>query len=90
MPRKDSSAPNPPPPATDGPAYEEALARLEALIASLEGGAAPLAELVAKYAEGHQLLKICQEHLRAAELKVEQFHLDEDGAPDFTPFDEEK
>jgi exodeoxyribonuclease VII small subunit len=82
MPKKPASA-------SDTPPYEEAFARLEALIESLESGEVSLAEMVAKFEEGHQLLKICQQHLHAAELRVEQLKLDGSGDPAFTPFAEE-
>ena len=50
----------------------------------------PLADLVAKFEEGHQLLKICQEHLHAAELKIEQLKPgDPTSPPAFAPFAEE-
>jgi exodeoxyribonuclease VII small subunit len=82
MPKKPASA-------SDTPPYEEAFARLETLIDSLEGGDVPLAELVAKFEEGHKLLKICQQHLHAAELRVEQLKLDGSDQPAFTTFAEE-
>jgi len=69
--------------------YEAAYARLEALVESLESGEVSLADLVAKFEEGHQLLKICQNHLRAAELKIEKLKIDDAGEPSFTPLDEE-
>jgi exodeoxyribonuclease VII small subunit len=78
----------PPAPGTTVP-YEEAFQRLEALVESLESGEVSLAELVTKFEEGHKLLKICQAHLRAAELKIEQLKLDESGEAAFTPFAEE-
>ena len=71
------------------PPYEEAFARLEALVESLESGEVSLADMVAKFEEGHKLLKICQERLRAAELKIEQLKLDDAGQAAFAPFAEE-
>ena len=52
--------------------YEEALKALEALIAEMESGKVPLAQLVEKYAEGDRLLKLCETRLKQAELKIEQ------------------
>lgn len=69
--------------------YEAAYARLETLVDSLESGKVSLADMVAKFEEGHQLLKICQDHLRAAELKIEKLKLDDAGQPAFEPLDEE-
>jgi len=69
--------------------YEAAYARLESLVDSLESGEVSLADMVSKFEEGHQLLKICQDHLRAAELKIEKLKLDDAGQPAFEPLDEE-
>ena len=52
--------------------FEEALAKLEALVASMEAGDVPLATLVEKFEEGSQLLKACEERLKQAELKIEK------------------
>lgn len=52
------------------PSFEVALNQLEQLVDSLENGEVPLAELIEKYAEGNQLLKQCQQHLQAAELRI--------------------
>lgn len=57
------------------PSFEESLERLEALIAAMENGDTPLAELVAKFEEGSKLLKQCQVQLKEAELKIEQLNL---------------
>ena len=52
--------------------FEEELARLEAIVESLEGGDVPLAELVERYEAGMRHLKNCQEKLASAELRIEQ------------------
>jgi len=52
--------------------FESALAMLEAIVEAMEGGEIPLAELIAKFEEGNKLLKICQQRLKDAELKIEQ------------------
>ena len=80
---------NPPVPPEASLPYEAAYARLEALVESLESGEVSLADLVAKFEEGHHLLKICQDHLRAAELKIEKLKIDDSGEASFTPLDEE-
>lgn len=76
-------------PADSTLSYEAAFARLEAVVDSLESGEVSLADMVAKFEEGHQLLKVCQDHLRAAELKIEKLKLDDVGQPGFEPLDEE-
>jgi exodeoxyribonuclease VII small subunit len=86
MPKKTTTAPL----AADGALpYEAAYARLETLVDSLESGEVSLADLVAKFEEGHHLLKTCQDHLRAAELKIEKLKLDDAGVSAFEPLDEE-
>lgn len=55
--------------------YEEALAKLESIIEEMEDGSIPLADLVAHFEEGAKLLKICQNKLKAAELKINQLDI---------------
>jgi exodeoxyribonuclease VII small subunit len=54
------------------PTFEEALEKLEALVASMESGEVPLATLVEKFEEGSKLVKTCEERLKQAELKIEK------------------
>ena len=60
------------------PSFEESLAKLEGLVAKLEAGDTPLAELVAKFEEGSKLLASCEAQLRAAELRIEQLRRDQE------------
>lgn len=53
------------------PNFEEALQRLENIVESMEEGEIPLDDLLRKYEEGTDLLKICSKRLRDAELKIE-------------------
>ncbi|MGB0257356.1 MAG: exodeoxyribonuclease VII small subunit [Coraliomargarita sp.] len=55
--------------------FEDALEQLETIIQSMEDGETPLADLVAKFEEGSKLLKVCQDKLKEAELKIEQLNL---------------
>ena len=55
--------------------FEDALERLEKILESMEIGDTPLADLVAKFEEGSNLLKVCQTKLKEAELKIEQLNL---------------
>lgn len=52
--------------------FEEALAKLESIIESMESGDIPLQELVGKFEEGDKLLKYCTQQLKGAELKIEK------------------
>jgi exodeoxyribonuclease VII small subunit len=54
------------------PPFEEALKKLESLVEAMESGDLPLETLLAKYEEGVKLVKICQEKLAEAELKIQQ------------------
>jgi exodeoxyribonuclease VII small subunit len=51
--------------------FEAALAELEALVATMEGGQLPLAESLAAYRRGAVLLAYCQEALKDAQQQVE-------------------
>jgi exodeoxyribonuclease VII small subunit len=62
----------------EGASLEDALARLESVVDSMESGDIPLDQLVARYEEGMKLLKLCEEQLRAAELRIEELSSDED------------
>ncbi len=67
--------------------FEDALTKLEAIVDSMESGDVPLAELLAKFEEGTQLLKVCESRLKDAELKIEQLKQQRDGTVTFTAFE---
>jgi len=52
------------------PAFEDALAELEKIVASMESGQLPLEESLAAYKRGTELLKFCQHKLQDAEQQV--------------------
>ena len=52
--------------------FEEALKKLEGIVAAMESDDLPLEMLLARYEEGTRLVKICQEKLAEAELKIQQ------------------
>ena len=59
-------------PPSDVPAsFEAALAELEEIVATMEGGQLPLKESLAAYQRGAILLQYCQAALKDAELQVE-------------------
>ena len=51
--------------------FEAALAELEGIVATMEGGKLPLAESLAAYKRGAVLLEYCQATLRDAQQQVE-------------------
>ena len=60
------------PAATAAPkSFEAALAELEQLVATMEGGALSLKDSLAAYKRGAELLQFCQAALKDAQLEVE-------------------
>ena len=53
--------------------FEAALAELEEIVAKMEGGQLPLAESLAAYKRGAELLQFCQTALKDAEQQVQVF-----------------
>ena len=79
--------------ATKKKSFEEALARLEEILAKLERGDGNLDELLGLYEEGVGLIRICNERLENAELRVKMLQLRPDGnaeTVDFIRAEEEK
>ena len=52
------------------PSYEQAVAELERLIASMEGGQMPLDHLLDAYRRAAELLTLCRARLEAVEQQV--------------------
>jgi exodeoxyribonuclease VII small subunit len=70
------------------PNFEEALAQLEQIVASLERGEPELTSALSKYEKGVQLLSICHRLLEKAEQSVALLTgVDEEGRPITAPFD---
>ncbi|MGA1205258.1 MAG: exodeoxyribonuclease VII small subunit [Opitutales bacterium] len=69
------------------PTFEQALEKLESLVASMESGDIPLADLVEKFEEGSKLVKTCEKRLKSAELKIEKLRKENDSVTmeAFTP-----
>jgi len=68
--------------------FETAMNRLEAIVEQMESGKLPLEDLIVRYEEGMNLVKICQERLASAEQKIEIIARDNAGKPvvkDFEP-----
>lgn len=68
--------------------FEDALKRLEAIVARLESGDASLDESITLYAEGDKLRAQCEARLQAAQARIEKITLGQDGRPTgVQPFD---
>ncbi len=68
--------------------FEEAIARLEEIVSSLESGEAPLDKSLALFEEGVGLVKKCNEQLEKAESAVKKL-VNVDGELVEKPFDNE-
>lgn len=67
--------------------FEDALSELEAIVARLERGDAPLEESIEIYQRGAKLKKYCEGKLKDAQLKVDKIVLGADGTVDAEPLD---
>ncbi|HSY10382.1 MAG TPA: exodeoxyribonuclease VII small subunit [Candidatus Dormibacteraeota bacterium] len=69
------------------PPFEEALKKLEGIVEAMESDELPLETLLAKYEEGSKLVKVCQEKLAEAELKIQQLEKNAAGEMKLKPLD---
>ncbi len=69
------------------PPFEDALKKLEGVVEAMESGDLPLETLLAKYEDGARLVKICQEKLAEAELKIQQLEKNAAGEMKLKPFE---
>jgi|SRR5437660_12525543 len=68
--------------------FEGAMDRLEKIVEQMESGKLPLEDLLVRYEEGMNLVKVCQERLANAEQKIEIIARNSAGKPivkDFEP-----
>ena len=56
--------------------FEQALARLEEIVRSLENGQTKLEDSLALYEEGIRLSRACNERLDGAEQKIKMLNID--------------
>jgi exodeoxyribonuclease VII small subunit len=61
--------------------FEGAMDRLEKIVEQMESGKLPLEDLIVRYEEGMNLVKICQERLANAEQKIEIIARNSAGKP---------
>lgn len=69
--------------------FEDALQKLEGIVEAMESEDLPLEALLARYAEGTRLVKVCQEKLAEAELKIRQLEKNAAGEMKLKPFEGE-
>ena len=66
--------------------FEEALEKLDSIVAKLEAGSVALDESLTLFEEGVALIKLCNEKLDSAEQKVKILTEAEDGTVADAPF----
>jgi len=59
-------------PAKANPPFEDALKNLERIVEAMESDELPLEALLARYEEGTKLIRVCQEKLAEAEVRIRQ------------------
>lgn len=70
------------------PRFEEALGRIEQIVAALERGEPALDTALARYEDGVRLLRLCYDQLERAERSVARLiGVDDQGNPITAPFD---
>ncbi len=81
--------PKPPAEPKAPPTFETAVARLEQLVEEMDSASLPLQDLITRYEEGVQLVKICEERLKEAEKRIEIITRNAAGQPALTEFEPE-
>src|SRR6202048_3290184 len=67
--------------------FETAMDRLEKIVEQMESGKLPLEDLIVRYEEGMNLVKVCQERLTNAEEKIEIIARNNAGKPTVKNFE---
>src|SRR5687767_3265379 len=68
--------------------FEQAIERLEKIVAEMEAAELPLDDVLKRYEEGTRLVRFCGQKLEEAEKKIELLSRKCDGAVELTPFEE--
>ena len=71
------------------PSFEQAIQRLEKIVAEMEGAELPLEDILKKYEEGSRLVRFCSQKLEEAEKKIELLTKKSDGSVSLKPFQPE-
>jgi exodeoxyribonuclease VII small subunit len=73
----------------NGLTFEQAIQRLEKIVADMEGAELPLEDVLKKYEEGTRLVRFCNQKLEEAEKKIEVLTKKPDGTVALEPFEAE-
>ncbi|MGO9245027.1 MAG: exodeoxyribonuclease VII small subunit [Verrucomicrobiia bacterium] len=69
--------------------FEQAIDRLEIIVADMEAAELPLEDVLKKYEEGTRLVRFCNQKLEEAEKKIEVLTKKTDGSVALEPFETE-
>ena len=72
----------------DGLTFEQAIERLEKIVADMEAAELPLEDVLKKYEEGTRLVRFCNQKLEEAEKKIEVLTKKADGTVAVQPFED--
>lgn len=67
--------------------FEDAMERLDAIVAAMESGEIGIEESITKYEEAMRLAAHCRKILDQAEQRIQKIQLDAAGKPQVTPFE---
>ena len=67
--------------------FEESLAKLESIVASIEQGKIGIEQAISEYGKGVQLIQHCRSVLAEAENKIQQLQVAGDGTLKATPLE---
>src|ERR1043166_970018 len=74
----------------NGLTFEQAIQRLQEMVAGMEGADLPLEDVLKKYEEGTRLVRFCNQKLEEAEKKIEVLAKKTDGTVVLEPFETDK
>ena len=74
----------------NGLTFEQAIQRLEKIVADMEAAELPLEDVLKKYEEGTYLVRFCNLKLEEAEKKIELLTKKADGTVALEPFEPEE
>jgi len=74
----------------NGLTFEQAIQRLEKIVADMEVAELPLEDVLKKYEEGTRLVRFCNQKLEEAEKKIELLAKKTDGTVVLEPFEPEQ
>ena len=69
------------------PSFEQAIQRLEKIVAEMEGAELPLEDVLKRYEEGTRLARFCTQKLDEAEQKIEILQKKADGTTKLESFE---